>query len=60
MIIDYVATPAGGTLCAGSDAAEARWVPLAELPRYQTTDGLASMIQRAVKLRDADARGGLI
>ena len=23
-------------------------------------DGLASMIQRAVKLRDADARGGLI
>ncbi|HYB43347.1 MAG TPA: NUDIX hydrolase [Candidatus Methylomirabilis sp.] len=59
IIVDYVAAPAGGTLRAGSDAAEARWVPVADLPRYETTDGLAAMIQRAVKLRQASAHGGL-
>jgi 8-oxo-dGTP diphosphatase len=53
IIIDYVATPTGGRLQAGSDAAEARWVPIADLSRYETTDALAAMIQRAVKLRHA-------
>jgi ADP-ribose pyrophosphatase YjhB (NUDIX family) len=53
VIIDYVAAVVGGTLQAGSDAAQARWVPLADLDRYDTTAGLASMIQRAVSLRDA-------
>ena len=60
IIIDYVAEPVGGTLQAGSDAAEARWVPVADLGQYTTTDGLASMIQRAVKLRQAGAQGGYI
>ena len=60
IIIDYVAEPVGGTLQAGSDAAEARWVPVADLGHYMTTDGLASMIQRAVKLRQAGAQGGYI
>lgn len=60
IIIDYVAEAAGGSLKAGSDAAEARWVPIAELARYTTTDGLTSMIQRAAKLRQASAQGGLI
>ncbi len=53
VIIDYVATPTGGSLQAGSDAAEARWVPFAELSRYETTDGVTAMIHRAVKLRRA-------
>jgi len=60
IIIDYVAEPVGGTLQAGSDAAEARWVPVADLGQYTTTDGLASMIQRAIKLRQAGAQGGYI
>jgi 8-oxo-dGTP diphosphatase len=60
VIIDFVATPIGGTLQAGSDAAEARWVVLDELGRYETTEGLAVMIHRAVKLRQADLQGGLI
>jgi 8-oxo-dGTP diphosphatase len=60
VIIDFVATPIGGKLQAGSDAAEAHWVPLDELGRYETTDGLAAMIHRAVKLRHADRQGGLI
>ena len=60
IIIDYVAAPAGGSLRAGSDAAEARWIPIAEVPRYETTDQLASMIHRAAKLRHAGAKGGPI
>ena len=55
-IIDYVAAVVGGPLQAGSDAAEARWVALAELGRYDTTDGLADMIQRAVSHRQTFAR----
>jgi 8-oxo-dGTP diphosphatase len=50
VIVDYVAEPAGGTLRAASDAADARWVPLSELARYDTTDGLADMIHRAVAI----------
>ena len=60
IIIDYVATAAVGSLQAGSDAAEARWVPVALLSQYETTDGLAAMIHRAVKLRHASLQGGLI
>jgi ADP-ribose pyrophosphatase YjhB (NUDIX family) len=60
VIVDYVAVPTDGRLRAGSDAAEARWVPIADLSQYETTDGLAAMIQRAVKLRQASTQGGLI
>ena len=60
IIIDYVARPIGGRLQAGSDAAEAQWVPIADLARYDTTDALAAMINRAVKLRHARAQGGFI
>jgi len=56
VIVDYVAAVMGGTLQAGSDAAEARWVPIAELAGYDTTDGLAAMIHRAVTLQQAFAR----
>ena len=51
VIIDYMAEVVDGHLQAGSDAAEALWVPLTELDRYETTDGLADMIHRAVRLR---------
>ena len=60
IIVDYVARPIGGNLQAGSDAAEARWVPIADLARYDTTDALAAMIHRAVKLRHASTQGGFI
>jgi 8-oxo-dGTP diphosphatase len=51
VIIDYVAEVVDGRLQAGSDAAEVLWVPLSELHRYETTEGLADMIHRAVRLR---------
>ena len=60
VLIDYVAVPTGGDLRAGSDAAEAHWVPIAELARYETTDALAAMIHRAVRLRNAGPQGGFI
>jgi ADP-ribose pyrophosphatase YjhB (NUDIX family) len=56
VIVDYVAAVTGGMLQAGSDAAQARWVSVAELADYDTTDGLAAMIQRAVSLHQAFAR----
>ncbi len=56
VLIDYMATPEGGIARAGSDAAEARWVPLAELGRYDTTDGLAAMVERAIRVSE----GGIV
>jgi ADP-ribose pyrophosphatase YjhB (NUDIX family) len=56
VIVDYVAAVIGGELRAGSDAADARFVALAELDGYETTDGLTAMIHRAVSLRKTFAR----
>jgi 8-oxo-dGTP diphosphatase len=39
-IRDYAATVTGGTLRAGDDAADARWVTAAELARLEVTEGL--------------------
>ncbi len=51
VIIDYLSVVEGGRLCAGSDAAEARWVPVDALGDYDITDGVADMVRRAVRLR---------
>ncbi|HET9924363.1 MAG TPA: NUDIX hydrolase [Methylomirabilota bacterium] len=50
VIIDYAAAIEAGTPRAGSDAAEVRWVPVSEVERYDTTDGLADMVHRAAHL----------
>lgn len=50
VIIDYVASIESGVPRAGSDAAEVRWVPVREVAAYDTTDGLADMVHRAVRL----------
>jgi ADP-ribose pyrophosphatase YjhB (NUDIX family) len=39
-IRDYAATVTGGTLRAGDDAADARWVTAAELARLEVTESL--------------------
>ena len=52
VLVDYLAVPDTGTAHAGSDAAEVRWVPVGDLDRYDTTDGLAAMVQRAVSLSE--------
>jgi 8-oxo-dGTP diphosphatase len=43
-IRDYAATVTGGTLTAGDDADEARWVEPAELAGLALTDGLAEAL----------------
>ena len=43
-IRDYAATVTGGTLGAGDDAAEVRWVSPAELGRLPLTSGLAETL----------------
>jgi 8-oxo-dGTP diphosphatase len=52
VLVDFLAVARGGTLCAGDDAADARWVPIDEVTTYDTTDGLMDMIERARALRD--------
>ena len=43
-IRDYAATVTGGTLRAGDDAAEARWVAVSELRSLPITDGLVEAL----------------
>ena len=52
VLVDYLAVARGGTLCAGDDAADARWVRIDEVAQYDTTDGLMDMIKRAMALRE--------
>lgn len=54
VLIDYLATPQEGEARAGSDAAEVRWVPVGELDRYDTTEGLREMVERALSLRKGE------
>lgn len=55
VIVDYAAEMIDGTLAAGSDAAAACWVSLAELSSYDITEGLADMVQRALIVRGGGA-----
>lgn len=43
-IRDYAATVTGGTLRAGDDAAEARWVAVSELRSLPVTEGLVEAL----------------
>jgi ADP-ribose pyrophosphatase YjhB (NUDIX family) len=50
VLIDFVASAERGEAVAGSDAVEVRWVPVSEVSQYDTTEGLAEMVGRAIKL----------
>jgi ADP-ribose pyrophosphatase YjhB (NUDIX family) len=50
VLLDFLATPESGTACAGSDAGAVRWATLEELAALDTTEGLESMIRRALAL----------
>jgi ADP-ribose pyrophosphatase YjhB (NUDIX family) len=50
VLVDYLAFPRSTDLVVGDDAAEARWVGLDEVEKYDTTDGLGDMIRRAATL----------
>ena len=58
VILDFLGTAPTGELTAASDVADARWVAIADLGDYETSDGLLPVIERARELRDGGGRGG--
>lgn len=50
VLLDFLATPAAGTPRAGSDAGDLRWSTLDELPEIEVTEGVASMVRRALAM----------
>jgi mutator protein MutT len=57
VILDFLGTAPTGTLRAGSDSTDARFVPVAALGEYDLTDGLADVIAHAVAVRAGERRG---
>ena len=51
VIVDFLGTDPAGVLRAASDASEARFVAIAELSAYDTTDALRPVIERARAIR---------
>jgi 8-oxo-dGTP diphosphatase len=54
VLVDYLAYPESDTIAAGSDAAEAIWVPIDRVDDLDTTEGLTDMISRALKLAEEE------
>jgi ADP-ribose pyrophosphatase YjhB (NUDIX family) len=50
VLLDYLATPTAGHVEAGSDAAAVRWCEAEELGALDVTEGLESMVRRALRL----------
>ena len=48
VIVDYRCRVRGGTATAGSDAADIRWVAVADLDRYGVTDAAIAVIRKAL------------
>ena len=46
VIIDYIATPKGGSLRAASDALDARWLEAEEFPQYELSPTLVELLKR--------------
>src|SRR5262245_15689970 len=51
VLVDFVTRWVGGELCAGSDAAEARWVPYASLSEYSLWSETRRIIEAAARMR---------
>jgi ADP-ribose pyrophosphatase YjhB (NUDIX family) len=50
VIVDFLCRPRGGTLAAGDDAADARWVPRAEVAALGVNAYAVGVIERAFRL----------
>ena len=50
VLVDYLAYPESDVITAGSDEAEACWVPIDRVDELDVTEGLSDMIRRALKL----------
>lgn len=52
VLVDYLARSTSDVLCAGTDAADARWVRIDEVMTLDVTDGIMAMIERALALAE--------
>jgi len=50
VIIDFLAYAIGGTLQAGDDASDVRWVTAAEWAALPTTSGLSPVLEKAIAM----------
>jgi 8-oxo-dGTP diphosphatase len=50
VLVDYLCWPTGGTLCASSDVAEARFADPHDLFQYDLTTKATSVVERALEL----------
>ncbi len=57
VILDFLGTRPRGELRPASDCTNARWIEIARLSDYATTDGLAPVIARAREMRDRAEAG---
>ncbi len=51
VVVDYLCRVLGGSLCAGSDAADVAAVPLSDLSAHDIIESTQSVIRRAERLR---------
>jgi 8-oxo-dGTP diphosphatase len=56
VLVDFLAHPVSSEVVAGSDAAEARWLPIERVEELETTVGIRDMIDRARTLALERAR----
>jgi 8-oxo-dGTP diphosphatase len=54
VIVDFLCRPAGGVLCAGDDACDARWATLEEGARLGVNEHAAAVLRKGLEM----ARGG--
>src|SRR4051794_897417 len=48
VLIDFLCRPTGGALCCASDAADASWAAIMDLPRFGLADATLSIIHKAL------------
>ena len=53
VIVDYLCTCRGGTLCAGDDAADAAWVREDDLERYDMSETAKTVIRKGLNVARA-------
>ena len=54
LLLDFLCHPTGGTLQAGTDAADAKWVPLADVPGLKLWTETEKMIARGAAMVGTD------
>jgi 8-oxo-dGTP diphosphatase len=48
VLVDFLCRPTGGTLCCASDAADASWAAIADLPQFGLADVTLRIIHKAL------------